>query len=82
MATAIDQNGTIAAPHQRWNLITPIATVAKTAVQQDYRRTGPVRAVPDPGSLMFDVALIIGDGQWCGTVRFEFPEFVIVNFHF
>jgi len=31
---------------------------------------------------MFDVALIIGDGQWCGTVRFEFPEFVIVNFHF
>ena len=37
MAAAVDQNGAIAAPHQRWNLIAPIATMTQTAMQQDHR---------------------------------------------
>jgi hypothetical protein len=82
MATAIYQNGTIAAPDQCWNLKTPIATMAEAAMQQDHGRAGPITGVPDPSSLVFDVALIICNRQRGGAVRFEFPEVVITNFHF
>ena len=39
MATAVDQNRPAAHPDQCWNLITPVATMAKTAMEQDYRQT-------------------------------------------
>src|SRR5258705_2385446 len=73
VATTVYQNGTIAAPDYRWNLITPIAAVAESAVQQDHRRAGPVSGVPDPSTLVFDVAVVVRGRQRCGAVRFELP---------
>ena len=61
MATAVDQNGTIAIPDQCWNLIAPIAAVAEAAMQQDYRGARTVSAVPDPRSIMLDIALSVRD---------------------
>jgi Segregation and condensation complex subunit ScpB len=79
VATAVYQNGTIATPAQRWNLITPIATMAEAAMQQDHGRAGPV---PDPSTVAFDVALIICDRQQRGAIRFKPAEVVVVSFHF
>lgn len=50
-------------------------------MKQDQGRAGSVIGVPDPSSLVFDVALIIWHRQGCGALRFEFTEVVIVNFH-
>ena len=61
MATAVDQNGTIATPNQGRNLVTPIPTVAQSAMQQDYRGARTVSAVPDPRSIMLDIALSVRD---------------------
>src|ERR1700733_6090016 len=81
MAAAVDQNRTAATTDQCWNLITPVATMAKTAMEQDYRRTRSVSRIPDPSAIMFHIALIICRRQRSGPVSFEPPEVVIVNFH-
>src|SRR5260370_39812462 len=56
--------------------------MSEAAMQQDHRRPGPVRGIPDSSCLMFDVAMIVGDRQRGGTVRFKLLEIVVVNFHF
>ena len=81
VSTAVYQNGTIATADQRWNLITPIPTAAQAAVQQDHGRAGPVRCIPDPTAIVFDVALITRDRQRRGAVRFESAEIVVIRFH-
>ena len=81
MAAAVDQNRTAATADQCWNLITPVATMAKTAMEQDYRRTRSVSRIPDPSAIMFYIALIICRRQRSGPVSFEPPEVVIVNSH-
>lgn len=81
MTTAVDQNGTIATPNERGNLIAPIAAMTQSAMQQHHRWAGTVSAVPDPASLIFDVSIFVRDRQRRGTLRFELPEFGILNFH-
>ena len=82
MATAVYHNSTVAVADQRWNLITPVATMAEAAMQQDHGRAGPIRCVPDPSPVVFDVVLIIGDWQWRSAVRFKPAEVIVVNFYF
>jgi hypothetical protein len=50
-------------------------------MQQDHGRAGPVRCVPDPGTVAFDVALIRCDRQRRGAVRFKPAEVVVVRFY-
>lgn len=54
--------------------------MAKAAMQQDHGWAGPVRDVPDPGTIMFDVALIICGRQLGGTVRLEPAEIIVACF--
>ena len=35
----------------------------------------------DPSTVVIDVALVIGDGQRPGSVRFELSKVVVVRFH-
>ncbi len=60
MATAVDNNSTIAARDQSWHLVSPIATVAQAAMQQDHGCAGPISAVPDASSVILDIAQIGG----------------------
>src|SRR6185312_2876081 len=52
------------------------------AMQQDHGRAGPVRCVPDPSIVVFDVALTLCNRQRRGAVRFKPAEVVVVLFHF
>jgi hypothetical protein len=81
VASAIDQNGPIAAPDQCRNLIAPIATVTEAAVEQNHRGAGSVSRVPDPSSVVFNVALATGDRQRWGAVGLELPQVVVELLH-
>src|SRR5215213_4036091 len=71
MAPAVDYNRTIATADQHWDLITPVATMTKPAMQQDHRRARPVRGVPNLSAVMFDVTLIIYIRQGRGAFLFK-----------
>src|SRR5580698_3276393 len=81
MTAAVYENSAIAVTDKRWNLIAPIATMSEATVQQDQRRTRSVCGVPDSSVLVFDVTLFICDPQRRSALGFEFPKFVIVDFH-
>jgi hypothetical protein len=78
MAAAINKHGAVARANQPWNLITPIAAMAEAAMQQDHGKAGPVCRVPDPSTVIFNVALIAGDRQGGGTMRCEILKVVVV----
>jgi len=52
--------------------------MAEAAMQQDHGRAGPVRYIPDPHTIVFDVALIACDRQGRGPMRFEVLKVVVV----
>ena len=81
MAPAVDNNGTITIRDQSWNLGSPIATVAQTAMQQDYRCAGPKSAIPDAGSVILDIAQVVAERKWRGPGCLESNQLVIVSFH-
>jgi len=81
VATTVYQHGTIATFDQRRNLITPVATMAEAAMQQDHGRAKTVSPVPDTRSVVFDVSLTIRRRQRCGAVRFKRFEVVVVKRH-
>src|SRR5262245_26492689 len=62
-------------------LKSPIAAMAEAAMQQDHGRAGPIRGVPEPSTVVFDIALISCDRQRCGALRFKPAEVVVVRFH-
>jgi len=55
--------------------------MAKAAMQEAHGRAGPVGCVPDPSTVVFDVALLICDRQRRGAGRFKPDEVVVVSFH-
>jgi hypothetical protein len=81
MATAVYQKGTIAILQQRWNLITPIAAVPETSVQQYHSWAGTISGIPDSCTRMFNVSITIWKRQWFGTLSLEPQKVVIVCFH-
>jgi hypothetical protein len=78
MATAIYQNGTIASADQCWYLITPIAAMAQTAMQQYYSRASPISGIPDASPIVFDIALIFRIRQRRRTLSFKLPKLAIL----
>jgi hypothetical protein len=71
VAAAVDHNRSIAARDESGDLVSPIAAVAQTAMQQDHRWANAVSAIPDAGSVIFDIAQIARDRKWRGAARFE-----------
>src|SRR5687767_10852827 len=71
MTAAVYHYGLIATTYQRGNLIAPVATMAKAAVQQDHGRAGPVGCIPYPDTVVFHIALITCDWQRRGPIRFK-----------
>ena len=61
--------------------MSPIATVAQPAVQQEDRRSGPKSAIPDASTVILDITQFVGEGKWCGPGRLESNQLVIVLFH-
>lgn len=81
MTPAVNEYGATARTDHHWNLITPIAAVAKAAMQQDYGRTGAVCGEPDPRAIVIHVTLIACDRQGSGAMRFEILEVVVLRQH-
>jgi hypothetical protein len=52
----------------------------EAAMQQDHGRAGPIRCVPNLRTVVFDVAVIMGDRQRRGTIGFKLAEIVVVRF--
>jgi hypothetical protein len=61
--------------------MSPVATVAQTAMQQDDWRAGPKSAIPDASTVILDITQFVGEGKWRGPGRLESNQLVIVRFH-
>ena len=78
MAAAVNEHGATARVDQRWNLITPVTTMAEAAMQQDHGRARPVGRVLNSSTVVIHVTLVARDRQGRGALRFEFLEVVVV----
>ncbi len=78
MAATIDDHRAMVRADQRWNLIAPIAAMAEAAMQKDHGRAGPECRIPDSSAVVIQVALLAGDRQGGGTMRFEILKVVVV----
>src|SRR5262249_38251491 len=74
---AVDDNDPVSCCDQGRHLMSPVAAVAETAVQQNDRASSTEARIPDGCAIMIDIALLgCGRQRWC-AVGFEQLQTVV-----
>ncbi len=79
LATAVDHDGLVPCPDQRWNLVAPITRVPQATVQQHHRRSRPDAGVPDAGVLVIDISAHSLRRKGRNAMRREMDQIVVVE---